>query len=215
MTNVTRIVVVDDHPLFRGGVIHALQAHGYDIVGDGGTAEDAVRLAGEAAPDVMLIDVAMPGCGIAAARGIRANNPHVKIIALTASEDPEHVSAMLECGANGYVLKGVNARELVRAIESVRLGDSYVTPRLAAGLFGSMRKRNEAAAGKLATDLLTKREEQILSEVALGRTNKEIAYALSLSEKTVKHYITSILDKLQVRNRVEAALAFKRDRSAA
>jgi two-component system, NarL family, nitrate/nitrite response regulator NarL len=207
-----RIAVVDDHPLFRDGVVSSLAADStIEVVGQGSTAEQAVQICQDLLPDVLLLDISIPGDGIAAMREINRLCPFVKVIMLTASEDEQNVSAALEAGARGYILKGVGAQELVRTIHAVNLGESYVTPQLAARLLTMMRSTKVVAAN-VQEDLpgLTRREEQILDGVADGKTNKEIARTLNISEKTVKHYMTNIMHKLQVRNRVEAALLAKR-----
>ena len=206
------VVVVDDHPLFREGVVHTLSAqHDVEVVGEGASAEDAIRLAGELLPDVLLLDIALPGGGIVAVQAIAAAYPVVKIVMLTVSETEDDVLAALKSGARAYVLKGVSARELLGILRSVWAGEVYVTPSLAASLLFEMtggRPLAGAAARLPASPLsdLTERERQILERVASGDSNKEIAAQLGLSEKTVKHHMTNILQKLQVRNRVEAAL---------
>jgi two-component system nitrate/nitrite response regulator NarL len=210
--NVLNVVVVDDHPLFREGVVHTLNAQpDVDVVGEGASADDAIRLAGELLPDVLLLDIALPGGGIAAVQVIAAAYPVVKIVMLTVSETEDDVLAALKSGARAYVLKGVSARELVGILRSVWSGEVYVTPSLAASLLFEMtggRPLTGAGARLPASPLsdLTERERQILEQVAGGDSNKEIAARLGLSEKTVKHHMTNILQKLQVRNRVEAAL---------
>ena len=212
MTDLLQIAIVDDHPLFREGVAHSLQAQpGLDIVAEGASAADAIRIAGDCLPDVMLLDVSMPGGGLNAVRTIAASYPVVKVVMLTVSEDEEDVTAALRAGARAYVLKGVAARELVGILRSVAAGEVYVTPSLAASLlFELTGGPGSAAASPL--DLLTERERQILERVATGDSNKEIGAQLSLSEKTVKHHMTNILQKLQVRNRVEAAIIAQSNR---
>jgi DNA-binding NarL/FixJ family response regulator len=207
MAELLQVAIVDDHPLFREGVAHTLGAQpDVEIVGEGESADDAVRIAGEQLPDVMLLDVSMPGGGLSAVRQIANAYPVVKIVMLTVSEEEDDVTAALRAGARAYVLKGVAARELVRILRAVAAGEVYVTPALASNLlFGlSGGSGNRQTASPL--DDLTERERQILELVAGGDSNKEIAYQLHLSEKTVKHHMTNILQKLQVRNRVEAAL---------
>jgi two-component system nitrate/nitrite response regulator NarL len=204
MDDAVHVAVVDDHPLFREGVAHSLRTQpGIAVVAEGATAADALAIAADL-PDVMLLDVSMPGGGIAALGRITAAYPVVKVIMLTVSEDEEDVTAALRAGARGYVLKGVAARELVSIVRSVAAGEVYVTPSLATSLLVELT----SPAGKSASPLadLTERERQILELVAGGDSNKEIASRLGLSEKTVKHHMTNILQKLQVRNRVEAAL---------
>lgn len=203
-----QVAVVDDHPLFREGVATTLAAcPNIEVVGQGETAEDAIRLAGDLLPDILLLDISMKGGGINAAREISTAYPVVKIVMLTVSEREEDVAASLKGGARGYILKGVSARDLVAAVESIYKGESYVTPTLAANLL--LEWREGPGAMDIPTtrlDDLTGRERQILELLATGCSNKEIARELDLSEKTVKHYMTNILQKLQVRNRVEAAL---------
>lgn len=208
MTDNIQVAVVDDHPLFREGVVNTLAAYpDIDIVGQGHSADDALRLSRDLLPDIVLLDVSMDGGGINAARGIAAACPVVKIVMLTVSEREEDVLAALKAGARGYILKGVAARELVKIVRDVYAGEVYVTPSLAASLLLELRG-DSPGSGIPATPLdeLTERERQILELLATGRSNKEIARTLHLSEKTVKHYMTNILQKLHVRNRVEAAL---------
>lgn len=208
MTDKIQVVVVDDHPLFREGVATTLSSSpDIDVVAQGASAEDAVRLANDLLPDIILLDISMPGSGINAAAAIANSCPVVKIVMLTVSEHEEDVLQSLKAGARGYILKGVTARELISTVRAVHSGESYVTPRLAASLLVDLKGASDAAepaSGPL--DELTQRERQILELVATGRSNKEIARELDLAEKTVKHYMTNILEKLQVRNRVEAAL---------
>jgi DNA-binding NarL/FixJ family response regulator len=203
-----QVVVVDDHPLLREGVANTLSANpNIEVVGQGETAEDAIRLAGDLLPDILLLDISMKGGGINAAREISAAYPVVKIVMLTVSEREEDVAASLKAGARGYILKGVTARDLVTAVQSIHAGESYVTPTLAANLLLGWREGPDGMGIPTTPfDELTERERQILELLATGCSNKEIARELDLSEKTVKHYMTNILQKLQVRNRVEAAL---------
>ena len=208
MSDRIQIVIVDDHPLFREGLIQTLKAEpDIEVVGQAGSAAEAVALAGELLPDVVLLDITIPGGGLDAACAIAAASPVIKIIMLTASEAEEDVIAALKAGARGYILKGVSGRELVKIVRDVYAGEAYVTPTLAASLLSEMRgDRREAQPLGDRRDDLTERERQILERVAAGLSNREIAQELFLSEKTVKHYMTNILQKLHVRNRVEAAL---------
>lgn len=208
MSDKIQLVIVDDHPLFRDGVIQTLKTDpDIEIVGQAMTASEAIRLTGELLPDLVLLDITIPGGGLNAARTIAATWPVTKIVMLTASEAEEDVLAALKAGARGYILKGVAGHELIRIVKDVYAGEAYVTPTLAASLLSEMqggRPGQKPAANPL--DELTERERQILEQVAQGLSNKEIAQQLFLSEKTIKHYMTNILQKLQVRNRVEAAL---------
>jgi DNA-binding NarL/FixJ family response regulator len=208
MTDKTRLVLVDDHPLFREGVAGVLRAEpDFEVVGEGASAPEAVQLAVELLPDLILLDITMPGGGVAAARQIAAACPFIKIVMLTASEADDDVTAALRAGARAYVLKGVAARELVRILRAVIAGDAYVTPALAASVLAELTAAPSGPAR--AEDVfsqLSERERQILERVAEGLSNKEIGAQLYLSEKTIKHYMTNILQKLHVHNRVEAAL---------
>lgn len=154
----------------------------------------------------MLLDVNMPGGGIAAARAIAQARQDIKIVMLTVSENEENVSEAMDAGAHGYILKGTSGAELIAAICGVWHGEPYVTPSLAARLLLLARKKALASNDKSDSPNLTDREDQIIGHVALGLTNKEIARRLDLSDKTVKHYMTNIMQKLKVRNRVEAVL---------
>lgn len=208
MTDKIQLVIVDDHPLFREGLIQTLRAEpDIEIVGEAGTADEAVRLAGELLPDVVLLDITIPGGGLDAACAITTASPVIKIIMLTASEAEEDVLAALKAGARGYILKGVSGRELVKIVRDVYAGEAYVTPSLAASLLSEMSGALHGPQPPTdPRDDLSERERQILEKLAAGMSNREIALQLYLSEKTVKHYMTNILQKLHVRNRVEAAL---------
>lgn len=203
-----RIVIADDHPLYREGVARTLaEDAGLDVVGQAQDAPGAVELVQRLTPDLLLLDISMPGGGgLGALRQVMALPAPPKVAMLTASEEDDEVMQALKAGALGYVLKGVGARDLVGIVKDLARGQSYVTPVLAARLLAVMRDGGKAAqvANPLAD--LSKREEDILRLVAEGRSNKEIGLALALQEKTVKHYMTSILQKLHLRNRVEAAV---------
>jgi DNA-binding NarL/FixJ family response regulator len=202
-----RVVVVDDHPLFRSGVVRTLEEEPDIVVAaEGASAQDAIDLVAEHAPDVALLDISMPGNGIVAAERISAAHRGVRIAMLTVSENDQDVMKALEAGASGYVLKGVGAKELISMIRGVAAGESYVSPALAARLLVAMKSSGAAPVPQSALDSLTEREEQILRLVARGLSNKEVGRELDLQEKTVKHHMTSILQKLQARNRVEAAV---------
>src|SRR5512135_1322682 len=181
-----RLVIVDDHSIFREGLLSVLKTEpDIEIVGQGASAEDAVHLAREFLPDIILLDISMPGGGLQAAQEIVENYPVVKIIILTGSEGEMHVMTALKTGARAYVLKGVAARELVNILHMVQSGEIYVTPTLAANLLTEMTAgpRNETSQGSF--DKLTEREHEILALIAAGTINKEIGLQLHLTEKTV------------------------------
>lgn len=204
MSNVIEILVVDDHPLFRQGVVDALQLMPeFKVVGETSSGEKALELVLALMPEVVLLDVSMPGWnGIETAEKIALACPAATIIMLTASEDKDKLLAALKAGARGYVLKGVSAKELADVIRSTYAGEVYVSASIAAEMLVSLTK------GKAPDPLqeLTNREREILVLIGTGLTNRAIGEKISLSEKTIKHYVTNILQKLQVRNRLEAAL---------
>jgi two-component system nitrate/nitrite response regulator NarL len=172
------------------------------VVGQAADAEGAVRVVREELPDIVLLDVTMPGGGIQAAQKIAAACPATRIIMLTVSEDEDDLLAAMKAGASGYVLKGVSARELAGVVRGVSSGEVYVAPSLA---FSLLREMSTPRPNDPFAELST-RERQVLELVANGRSNQEIGLKLGLAEKTIKHYMTNILTKLQVRSRVEAAL---------
>ncbi|MDH4871585.1 response regulator transcription factor [Pseudomonas sp. BN515] len=203
-----RIGIVDDHPLLRQGVASALKRIGdFQVVEQGSRSEDAVDIALRLKPDVLLMDVNMPGDCFAAVRRITAEARGVRVLMLTVSESEDDAYAALEAGAQGYVLKGVSGPELVQAIRTVAGGESFITPAFASRLLGRMRHRQDVERHRIE---LTHREEQIIREVANGLTNREVADKLNLSEKTVKYYMTNVMQKLHARNRVEAVAALRR-----
>jgi len=205
MTELIRVAIIDDHPSFREGVVTVLKGvGGIEVVREGATAADALRIAREHSPDVMLLDVRMAGGGIEAASELARTHPNTRIVMLTACEDEKYVALALEAGARGYLLKGGSGEEIVRALRAIARGDSYVTPNLAGRL---LRNKTDRMDENLHD--LTSREAEILALVARGMSNKEIARASNCAERTIKQYITSIMQKLKVRNRVEAELKFQ------
>jgi DNA-binding NarL/FixJ family response regulator len=200
----TTILVADDHPIFRDGLVKSLEEEGtFSVVGVASSAMEAIELATSLNPDIALLDLSMPGGGLSAVAQIATQQLAKHVAMLTVSEDGEDVSEALRLGAKAYILKGVSARELRSILSDVANGETHVAPSLAAKMLTFMTKEREAAS---PLDDLTKREEDILRLVATGQSNKEVADALGLQEKTVKHYMTTILEKLHARNRVEAAL---------
>ncbi len=199
-------VVVDDHPLYRDGVVRTLQDSGLiDVIGTGDSADSAVKAIVELKPDVALVDISMPGGGLKVLADLFEGDHGTRIIMLTVSESDSDVLTALKTGAAGYALKGVSGAELVEIVTTVAQGGSYVSPGLAARVLAAMQD-NPGVSEHSALDSLTRREEEILRLVAKGKSNKEVAIVLDLQEKTIKHHMTSILQKLKVRNRVEAAV---------
>jgi two-component system nitrate/nitrite response regulator NarL len=203
-----RVVLADDHPIFRDGLARSLgDAGDIAVVGQAGDGDQAVALALALQPDLVLLDVSMPkGGGLGALTRILQMPSPPPVAMLTASEADDDVMQAIGLGAMGYVLKGVGADELIAIVREVAAGRSYVSAGLAQRLLVAMRRRKAVAAEPNPLDDLSKREEDILKLVATGKSNREVGEALDLQEKTVKHYMTSILQKLHVRNRVEAAM---------
>jgi DNA-binding NarL/FixJ family response regulator len=203
MTQAIRIVVADDHPMFLDGLVATLSADDeLQVVAIVGDAVAAVRAVREHTPDLALLDVAMPGGGLEAARQISADLPATRVVILTSSEDQDDLTAAMKAGARGYVLKGVAGRELRAILKAIHAGGTYLAPGLAYGALKELTRPKTANP----IDELTSREREVLALVASGLSNAEIGGRLGLAEKTVKHYMTSILGKLQVASRVEAAL---------
>jgi two-component system nitrate/nitrite response regulator NarL len=202
-----RVGVVDDHMLYRDGVVFALESEAdIEVVGQGGTAADAFQIAQEQAPDILLLDMNMPGGGTSAAAKIALRCPATKTLMLTVVDDEEEVRGALRKGARGYLLKGTSSSELVNAIRIVDKGQSYVSPSFAAQLFMSRITENREPSASNHFPEISAREEQILMLILKGFNNRRIGDELGLTEKTVKSYVTTIMEKLGVRNRVEAAM---------
>jgi DNA-binding NarL/FixJ family response regulator len=209
--SVVRIVIADDHPLYREGVARSLTESGrFEVVGEAATGREAVEMVTRLKPDLALLDISMPDGGIAALRQITAMPAPPRVAMLTVSEEDDDVMQALKAGASGYVLKGVGSRDLVQILSDLAEGGTYVAPSLAMKVLTAMNAPRQTR-GKDPIDTLTRREEDILRLVAEGKSNKEVGEALDLQEKTVKHYMTIVLQKLHVRNRTEAALV-ARDR---
>lgn len=202
------VAVIDDHPLFREGVVHTLSAsEEFVVVGQGASADDAIRLAAEVAPDVMLLDMKLPGGGLEALNAIASGRSGAKVVMLTIVDDEEVMARAFKTGARGYVLKGAGGNEVKEAVRLVARGEPYVSPQLVPKLLDMMSGIRSGQSSSFESSVeFTEREEQILTFLSHGLSNKQIAFRMSLSEKTVKYYITHVLKKLRVRNRVEAAL---------
>ena len=203
MTEPIRVLIADDHPMFLDGLVATLAADPeLEIVATAGDADAAVRSVREHRPDLALLDVGMPGGGLVAARQIGEASPSTRVVMLTSSENEDDLLTAMEAGAKGYVLKGVAGRELRTILKAVHGGDVYVAPGLAYVMIrGLTRPRTRDPIAELTT-----REREVLELVAGGLSNAEIGGRLGLAEKTVKHYMTAILGKLEVGSRVEAAL---------
>jgi DNA-binding NarL/FixJ family response regulator len=201
-----RVMLVDDHEVVRGGIRAMLQATDDIVVtAEAASVREAIDEAARARPDVIVMDVRLTdGSGIEATRQIRADRPESKVLMLTSFADDEALFASIMAGASGYVLKQVNAAELLRAIRAVGRGESLLDPAVTTSVLDRLRKGKHLMQDeKLAR--LSPQEERILTAVADGKTNREIGDDLHLAEKTVKNYVSSILSKLEVARRAEAA----------
>jgi len=199
-----RVVLADDHPLFRDGVASLLVAWGHEVVGVAGNGEEAITLVERLAPDLVLMDVSMPGLGgLEATRHLAASRPETAIVMLTASEDEDDLFAAVKSGARGYLLKNLEAGQLRSMIEAVGRGEAAISPATAARIIAEYAR--PAAAVVAAPDALTERETAVLRLVVAGRRNKEIAAELGISENTVKFHLRNILEKLHAESRTEVA----------
>jgi two-component system, NarL family, response regulator DevR len=201
-----RLLVVDDHEVVRQGLVALLdRREGFDVVAQAGTMAEAVAAAARFEPDLVVMDVRLPdGSGIEACREIRAARPETRVVMLTSYPDEEAVLSAIIAGAAGYLLKQIRGRDLVTALEAVGRGESLLDP----AVTEKVLQRVRAAASGGATDELaelTSQERKILMLVAEGKTNKEIAADVFLSDKTVKNYVSSILSKLNLQRRTQAA----------
>jgi DNA-binding NarL/FixJ family response regulator len=209
-----RLLLVDDQPLIRTGFRMIMEeTDDIDIVGEAQDGTEAIRLAADLSPDVILMDVRMPGVdGIEATRRIVARDPAARILILTTFDLDEYAFSALRAGASGFVLKDVPIDELARAIRSVAAGDAVVSPRITRRLLDVYATHlpdpsaDPAGRVRAALDQLTPREQEVLLAVATGLSNTEIAEKLVVSEATVKSHVGSILAKLDLRNRVQAVI---------
>jgi two-component system, NarL family, response regulator DevR len=201
-----RLLVVDDHEVVRQGLVAMLSRRpNFQVVAEAGTAAESVEMARRYQPDLVVMDVRLPdGSGIEACREIRAEVPGTRVVMLTSYPDEEAVFSAIVAGASGYLLKQVRARDLVAALEAVGRGESLLDPAVTEKVLERVRR---IATGGATDELaqLTAQEQKILLLVAEGKTNKEIAAEVFLSDKTVKNYVSSILSKLNLQRRAQAA----------
>ena len=204
-----RVLIVDDHDFFRAGVRSVLAEHGLEVVGEAPSGSAALALIPVRAPDVILMDLHMPEMsGVEATRRLTDDGIDTPVVMLTVSSDPDDVVEALEAGAAGYLLKNAPPDEIVRSVESAAAGDSPLSPRIARHLVERSRSRVRRAPGAapVAVENLSEREVEVLRLVADGLDNSQIAAQIYLSPATVKRHVSSILAKLGVSNRVQAAI---------
>jgi two-component system response regulator DevR len=205
-TNPYRLLIVDDHEVVRQGLVALLdRREGFQVVAEAGTVAEAIEQARKFEPDIVVMDVRLPdGSGIEACREIRAELANTRVVMLTSYPDEEAVLSAIVAGAAGYLLKQIRARDLVSALEAVGRGESLLDPAVTEKVLERVRR---IAMGGQTDELavLTSQEQKILLLVAEGMTNKEIAADVFLSDKTVKNYVSSILSKLNLERRAQAA----------
>ncbi|MFQ5922351.1 MAG: response regulator [Anaerolineales bacterium] len=204
-----RILLADDHALFRDGIASLLAAWDMEVVGQASNGLEAVEKAGELQPDLILMDINMPELnGLEATQKIREQWPDINIVMLTVSEDDEHLFEAVKSGAQGYLLKNIEAQEFNDLLEGLVRGEAAMPRNLAAKIldeFSRLAQQPEAGKKSSDHDELTPREHDVLELLADGQSNKEIAASLSLSENTVKYHVRNILSKLHLRSRTQAA----------
>jgi DNA-binding NarL/FixJ family response regulator len=203
-----RVLLVDDHALFRKGVAELLSSEpGFELVGEAGDGIRAVEMARELMPDVIVMDISMPGIdGLEATRRIKAEIPYVRIIILTVSESDHSLFDAIKSGAQGYLLKNVQPEALLDTLNGVVRGEASISGAMAARLLQDLaRESRPASPPPSPAGRLTQREQEVLRLVSQGKSNKEIASALSIAENTVKNHLKNILEKLHLENRVQAA----------
>jgi DNA-binding NarL/FixJ family response regulator len=203
-----RVLLVDDHDLFRSGLVNLLSEHGLHVVGEAENGEVALRLVRELAPDVVIMDLNMPGwSGVDVIRQMTSIAPLTRVVVLTISADDSDVINAVMGGACGYLLKDSSVDQLIAGIRSAAAGESLISPQIAAKMLQMLRaQRSSVDAAETIRAELSEREIEVLKLIASGNDNAEIARALFISPKTVKNHISNILMKLQMENRIQAAV---------
>ncbi|MCA1049949.1 MULTISPECIES: response regulator [Priestia] len=201
-----KILIADDHHVVRKGLVFFLQTQpDLEVVGEASNGEEAIKLATSLEPHIVLMDLSMPVLdGIEATRELKKQAPHIQVMILTSFSDQDHVIPALEAGASGYQLKESDPDELVAAIRKLMNGENQLHPKVTTHLLTRLTKSSEKKVNFI--DHLTKREKDVLKEIAKGKSNKEIGAALHITEKTVKTHVSNILSKLGVQDRTQAAL---------
>lgn len=196
-----RVLVVDDHAVVREGIRHVLGgAPGYEVIAEAGSGEEAVRLAGELRPDVVVLDISMPGgSGLEATARIRECVPETRVLILSIHDNPEYVMGSVEAGAHGYLRKDADPAELREAVRAVHAGDGFFSPVAAQRLSDGVRNASRRAARRSKLGSLTTRELEVLQGVASGLTNRAIADQLGISSRTVETHRESVMRKLGIR----------------
>ena len=196
-----RILVIDDHPVVRDGLVAILSTQpDFEIIGEAGSGQEAIDKAAALQPDILLLDLQLPDLdGVQVLQNLRQRYPQIQAIVFTAFDTDERILGALQAGAQGYLLKGAPREELFQAVRVVSQGGSLLQPVVASRLLRHVRQESAPPPSSL-----TGREQEVLAQLALGRSNKEIAAALYITERTVKFHVSSILKKLDASNRTEA-----------
>ncbi|MFP4513989.1 MAG: response regulator [Acidimicrobiales bacterium] len=199
-------MLADDHRMLREGLRRSMTEHGFDVVGEAADGAEAVDMAGELTPDVILMDVTMPELdGVEATRLVKAANPAIRVIMLTMHADQEVLAAAIRSGASGYLVKDCSTEEIADAIRAAVSGDTTLSPALAASMLSEVRKLDPPEQAE-EDRVVTKREEEVLQLIADGCSTPEVAERLYISQKTVKNHLASIYQKLDARDRTQAVL---------
>ncbi len=199
-------MLADDHRMLREGLRRSMTEHGFDVIGEASDGAQAVDMAGELSPDVILMDVTMPELdGVEATRLVKAANPAIRVIMLTMHADQEVLAAAIRSGASGYLVKDCSTEEIADAIRSAVSGETTLSPALAASMLNEVRKLDAPEAAE-EDRIVTKREEEVLQLIADGCSTPEVAERLYISQKTVKNHLASIYQKLDARDRTQAVL---------
>ncbi len=202
-----RVLLVDDHDLFRTGLRNLLEEQGVQVVGEAASGSDAIKIVREIAPDVVVMDLNMPGMtGVEATREISGIAPLTRVVVLTISDQDEDVMDAIVAGACGYLVKDSSIEELMRGINAAAIGESLISPPIASKVLQRMRAVTLDQGAETIRSELSDRELDVLRLIANGKDNAEIAEALHISPKTVKNHISNILMKLQIENRIQAAV---------
>lgn len=208
-----RLLLADDHRMVRDGLKRGLMDHGFDVIGEAADGDEAVRLAKDLAPDVVLLDISLPSLsGIDACRQIGEALPRTKVVILTMHADAESFTSAMQAGASGYLVKANSLSELATALRLAAAGETVIAPQMKAVMLGEANRQAQAASaralgnGGASTRVITKREEEVLQLIADGCSTPEVAAQLYISQKTVKNHLASIYQKLDARDRTQAVL---------
>ena len=200
-----RLMLADDHRMLREGLRRSMSEEGFDVIGEAQDGVEAIRLAEQLIPDVILMDVSMPNCdGVEACRQVKAHGGPPKVVMLTMHADKEVLTKAIRAGASGYLVKDCSTREIADAVRMAARGDTVLSPQLAKSMLDEVRKLDGEA--EVEDRVVTVREEEVLQRIADGCSTPEVAEALFISQKTVKNHLASIYQKLDARDRTEAVL---------